>query len=81
MRFRFFPVALIAVGGGLLLGKLGVVPPELLREVVHTWWPLLLIGAGAAMLALPRGSCGHSSRHGRCGSGRHGPAEGSDTPA
>lgn len=59
MRFRILPVALITLGVGLLLGKLGIVPPDVLRELVHTWWPLLLIALGGAMLAIPRGACGH----------------------
>jgi hypothetical protein len=59
MRFRILPVALITVGVGLLLGKLGIVPPDVLRELVHSWWPLLLIALGGAMLAMPRGACGH----------------------
>lgn len=70
MRFRILPVALIAVGVGLLLGKLGIVPPDVLRELVHTWWPLLLVALGGAMLAMPRGACGHHGhlgKHGRCG--------------
>jgi len=73
MRFRIFPIALIAVGTGLLLGKLGIVPTEALRDVVHTWWPLVLVALGAAMLAVPRGACGH---RGRCGSREQPPLEG-----
>lgn len=78
MRFRIFPIVLIAVGVGLLLGKLGIVPPEVLREFVHTWWPLALIALGGALLAFPRGACGH--RH-HCGERREAPPAGPASPA
>ncbi len=64
MRFRLLPAFLIALGLALLLGNLGIVPKEDIRIFFHTWWPLLLVGLGAAMLLLPRGRCGH---HRRCG--------------
>ncbi len=63
MRFRLFPTALIVLGVTLLLANLGIVPKEELREFFHTWWPLLLVALGAAMLMRPRGACGHR----RCG--------------
>lgn len=78
MRLRIFPLALIAIGTGLLLGKLGIVPTEALRYAVHTWWPLGLIAIGAAMLAVPRGACGH---HRRCGTRDQPPLEGPGTAA
>ena len=59
MRFRFFPVALIVLGVTLLLGNLGIVPKDEIRHFLHTWWPLLLVGIGSAMLLLPRGFCRH----------------------
>jgi len=59
MRFRFIPVALIVVGVTLLLGNLDIVPKEAIRHFFHTWWPLLLVGIGSAMLLLPRGVCRH----------------------
>lgn len=59
MRFRFFPVALIVLGVTLLLGNLGIVPKEEIRQFFHTWWPLLLVAVGSAMLLLPRGACRH----------------------
>ena len=59
MRVRFFPVALIVLGVTLLLGNLGIVPKEEIRYFFHTWWPLLLVGFGTAMLLLPRGACRH----------------------
>lgn len=59
MRFRIVPVALIVVGVTLLLGNLDIVPKEDIRQFFHTWWPLLLIGFGGAMLLLPRGGCRH----------------------
>lgn len=63
MRFRFLPVALIVLGVTLLLGNLGIVPKDEIRLFFHTWWPLLLVGVGSAMLLLPRGAC----RHRHCG--------------
>lgn len=82
MRFRIFPVVLIAVGSGLLLGKLGIVPPDVLRDFVHTWWPAGLVALGGAMLVMPRGACGrHHGHHDRCGARRDTPAEGSGTAA
>ena len=59
MRFRIFPIVLIALGSGLLLTKLGVLPGEEVRLLLHTWWPALLIALGAAMLLSPRKACGH----------------------
>jgi len=59
MRFRFIPVALIILGVTLLLGNLGIVPKDEIRQFFHTWWPLLLVGFGSAMLLLPRGACRH----------------------
>jgi hypothetical protein len=44
---RIFPFALIAVGVFGLLKHLGLIDPAFL----HLFWPLLLIGIGAAMLA------------------------------
>lgn len=59
MRFRFIPVALIVLGVTLLLGNLGIVPKDEIRQFFQTWWPLLLVGFGSAMLLLPRGACRH----------------------
>ena len=59
MRLRIFPIALIVLGVTLLLGNLGIVPKEEIRYFVHTWWPLLLVVFGSAMLLLPRGVCMH----------------------
>ncbi len=70
MRFRLLPAFLIVLGVTLLLGNLGIVPKEDIRMFFHTWWPMLLVGLGAAMLLLPRGRCGH---HRRCGPPREGP--------
>jgi len=55
MRLRIFPIVLIALGLILLLGNLEIVPKEEIRHLFHTWWPLLLVGFGSAMLLLPRG--------------------------
>lgn len=43
---RIFPLALIAVGVFGLLKHFGLIDPAFL----HLFWPLLLIGIGAAML-------------------------------
>ena len=69
MRLRFLPVALIALGVTLLLGNVGIVPKQEIRDFFHTWWPMLLVGFGAAMLLMPRGACGHR----RCGPRRDEP--------
>lgn len=54
MRLRIFPIVLIVLGVTLLLGNLGIVPKEEIRYLLHTWWPLLLVAFGSAMLLLPR---------------------------
>ena len=73
MRFRIFPIVLIALGSGLLLTKLGILPGEEIRLLLHTWWPTLLIALGAAMLLSPRKGCSHwRERH----SLRHDPEAG-----
>ncbi len=65
MRFRIFPIVLIALGSGLLLTKLGILPGEEIRLLLHTWWPALLIALGSGMLLFPRERCGHwRERHG-----------------
>jgi hypothetical protein len=65
MRFRFFPVLLIAFGSGLLLTKLGILPGAEIRELFHTWWPALLVALGVSMLLFPRQGCRHSRHHHR----------------
>lgn len=57
MRFRIFPVLLIAFGSGLLLTKLGFLPGAEMRELFHTWWPALLVALGVSMLLFPRQGC------------------------
>lgn len=64
MRFRIFPLVLIALGAVLLLGNLGIVSKESLHLFFHTWWPGLLVALGVAMLLCPR------CRHRSCGAGR-----------
>lgn len=59
MRLRIFPIALIVLGVTLLLGNLGIVPKDDIRNFVHTWWPLLLVVFGSAMLLFQRGGCRH----------------------
>jgi hypothetical protein len=57
MRLRIFPIALIVLGVTLLLGNLGIVPKDEIRHFVHTWWPLLLVVFGSAMLLFQKGNC------------------------
>lgn len=66
MRFRLFPVILIVLGVTFLMGNLGIVPKDELRQFFHTWWPLLLVAIGSIMILRPRGHCHHR----RCGSQR-----------
>lgn len=62
MRFRLFPIILILIGMTFLMGNLGIVPKDELRQLFHTWWPLLLVGIGSVMILRPRGHCHHRRR-------------------
>jgi hypothetical protein len=64
MRFRILPIFLIALGVGFLLGNLGVIPAAGVRELLHDWWPALLIAFGAVLLMRPRHE--HWGRDRRC---------------
>jgi hypothetical protein len=45
----FASLALIVIGGFLLLSNLGYVRIANLADLLHTWWPLLLILVGISM--------------------------------
>jgi energy-converting hydrogenase Eha subunit C len=45
----FAALALIIIGALLLLSNLGYLKIANLAELVHTWWPLILILAGVSM--------------------------------
>ena len=45
----FAALALILIGSLLLLSNLGLLQIANLADLVHTWWPLLLILAGVSM--------------------------------
>ena len=47
---------LIFIGAVFLLINLGVLPVAELRQLLATWWPLILIVIGAWLLARPRNS-------------------------
>ena len=70
MRFRFFPILLIALGAGLLLSKLGVLHGEEIHLLLQTWWPALLVALGAALLLFTREGCGPWRERHACAS-RH----------
>lgn len=54
MRGNFGAIALILVGAFLLLSNLGLLNVNL-RELIATWWPLLLILLGVGMFLTPGG--------------------------
>ena len=46
-------IVLIVVGSYFLLSNLGLINISL-REVISTWWPLVLIAVGVGMFAVPK---------------------------
>jgi len=52
MKGNFAAVALVAFGIFFLLTNLGVIDISL-RELLRTWWPLILIAVGVAMFLTP----------------------------
>jgi energy-converting hydrogenase Eha subunit C len=42
-------IALIIIGSLLLLSNLGYLKIANVAELVHTWWPLILIAVGISM--------------------------------
>lgn len=51
MRRMLWPLILILLGVLFLLHNLGVLPLGALKQLLATWWPLILIAIGAAALA------------------------------
>lgn len=54
MKGHFAAIVLIVVGTLFLLSNLGMLNISL-REVFHTWWPLILIGLGISLFFTPNG--------------------------
>jgi hypothetical protein len=52
MRGNVAAIVLILVGSYFLLSNLGVLNISM-REIISTWWPLVLIAVGASMLFPP----------------------------
>ena len=50
MKFAIWPVILIVLGLAFLAHNLGLVPFEVLRDLISTWWPLILIAVGVSGL-------------------------------
>lgn len=53
MRGNVAAIVLIVVGSYFLLSNLGLINISL-REVIFTWWPLVLIAVGISMFAVPK---------------------------
>ena len=53
MRGNVAAIVLIVVGSYFLLSNLGLINISL-REVISTWWPLVLIAVGISMFAVPK---------------------------
>jgi len=52
MRGNFAAIFLIVIGSFFLLSNLGLVNVSL-RELFHTWWPLILIVVGISLFFTP----------------------------
>jgi hypothetical protein len=52
MKGNLAALVLIVVGGFMLLSNLGLIDINL-RELLSTWWPLILIAAGVALFLTP----------------------------
>lgn len=52
MKGHFGALFLIALGGFVLLSNLGLIDFSL-RELLATWWPVLLIMVGVALFFTP----------------------------
>jgi hypothetical protein len=51
MKLMLWPLILILLGALFLLHNLGVLPLGALKQLLATWWPLILIAVGVAGLA------------------------------
>ena len=52
MKGNFAAVVLVVVGSFMLLTNLGIIDVSL-RELLHTWWPVVLIGVGIVLFVTP----------------------------
>ena len=52
MKGNLAALVLIVVGGFMLLSNLGLIDINL-RELLSTWWPLILSAAGVALFLTP----------------------------
>ncbi len=52
MKGNVAAIALVAIGTFFLLTNLGVIDVSL-RELLRTWWPLILIAVGVGMFLTP----------------------------
>jgi hypothetical protein len=52
MRGNIAAIVLILAGGFMLLTNLGVIDISL-RELLRTWWPLILIAVGIGLFLTP----------------------------
>ena len=52
MRGNLAAIVLILAGGFMLLTNLGVIDISL-RELLRTWWPLILIAVGVGLFFTP----------------------------
>ena len=52
MKGNFAAVVLVVVGSFMLLTNLGIIDVSL-RELLHTWWPVVLIGVGISLFVTP----------------------------
>ena len=52
MKGNFAAVVLVVVGSFMLLTNLGIIDVSV-RELLHTWWLVLLFGVGVALFFLP----------------------------
>ena len=52
MRGNIAAIVLILAGGFMLLTNLGVIVVSL-RELLRTWWPLILIAVGVGLFFTP----------------------------
>ena len=52
MRGNVAAIVLILAGGFMLLTNLGVIDISL-RELLRTWWPLILIAVGVGLFFTP----------------------------
>jgi hypothetical protein len=53
MRGHVAATVLILLGSYFLLSNLGLINVSI-REIIMTWWPLVMIAAGVSMLYTPK---------------------------